>query len=673
MHQYRSRLAVAAAAILLATAALAGDNVIKPWRVQRNIKPVIESTLDVYPQIQTTFQFREREAAENLPPPIPLGIGGDNSLPIGGIGEFTRGSIDRMFPGMGATGWVPPDPNAGIGPNNIVQVVNCSVAFFNKATGQKTFQQVINGSGGFFGSVGATDFVYDTKAFFDPVSQRFFILALELKDDANNKIAKLCIGVSDNSDPAGTWYKYRIEARLDVGTNKYWIDYPSYGGNKDALAVSGNMFAMSGSSGWGGIQFIVMKKAPMLSGQATTAYSLRDPNGASGQVSQSIDPSVDVIYGASVNTTNSLKIYAMQNLTGTPTISTATTTIPSFTPLARDAISTNGRTFWTVDSRLFNLVYRNGRLYTTHHVSYSGTDSRNTPRWYEINTNGWPNGSPPTLRQSGVIATGVGEDNFFPAINANKQGDISLVFTRSSTSITADMMMTSRRSSDPFGQMGIPVKLVGSSNPNYGGSGSNRWGDFFSVQIDPDDDAKFWGISMVGDSVGNWQTHMLSWDVSPPVYSKYDATSVSPFAGQYLNGTLADILLSDNLYYSIKSTASPIGYAAGIETRFTLDKPADKLRLLQLEVESQAVSGSTGMAWLWNWNTSDWEFIKAFPVTASDTTLDFVASGDLTRFVSPGGEVRAVFRVHTPNRPTGGISAWTLKTDLCQLQADWKP
>lgn len=657
------------AALSLAITASAQET-ISPWRIERNIKAVKDSTLRFKPQIVDTFVERERESSENLPPPIEIRPSAEgNTLPLGGIGDFTRGSRQSLFPGIGATGWTPPDPHIGVGPSQIVQIVNSSVAFFDKATGAKSFQQPINGAGGFFGGLGTTDFVFDPKALYDPVSQRFFIMALELKDDANNKISKVVVAVSDDNNPAGTWYKYRVEAKLTVGADQYWMDYPSYAFNKDGLAINGNMFAMSGSSGWGGIQFIVLPKAPLLTGAPATAFSLRDAGGASGQVAQTRDANVNVIYASSVASTTSFKIYALQNLTGTPTLATTTATVPSFTPLQRDAISTNGRTLWTVDSRLFSVIYRAGKLYISHHVSVSGSDNRNAARWYEFATNNWPASGAPALIQAGSVPGSAGQDTFFPAINVNRAGDISLLFGRSSSSITADMMYAARKKTDPLGVMGTPVVLQSSTNPNYGGPGSNRWGDYFSVQVDPVDDLKFWGVGMVGNDQGNWQTYIQSWTVTSGVGIAYPPISIAPYIGDYVSGALPDVLASDDLYYVMNAVFERgLGQAAGAEAAFQLDQPASNLVSLAIKAEGNAVIKATGMLWLKNWNTGQFEFIKSFPFKSGDVSATAVAGGDLTRFVSPSGEVRAVFRAHVPSK---GPVAFPFKIDLIQLQIEW--
>jgi hypothetical protein len=653
-------------ALLAAVSHAQTTGTIKPWRTEKNIKAVKESTTKFYPQIIENFFERPRESSENLPPPIEIVSAGENSISVGEVGNFDRGVIGRMFPGIGATGWTPPDPHIAVGPNHIVEIVNSAVAFFDKSTGTKTFQQNISGSSGFFGSVGATDFVFDPKAFYDPMSNRFFILGLELKDDSSNKISKLLIAVSDDNNPAGNWFKYRVEAKLVVGSNNFWMDYPSFGWNKDSVVVCGNMFAMSGSSGWGGVQFIVMPKAAMIAGQALTAVSLRDASSGSAQVSQTSDPNVGVIYGATTASNAALRIYAITGLPAAPAVTFTSCAVPSFSPLRADAVSTNGRTLWTVDSRLFNVVYRGGKLYTTHHVSVSGSDARNMVRWYELALNNWPTSGAPSTIQSGNVQGAAGEHTFFPAINVNSLGDISLTFGRSSTSITADMMIASRKASDPPGSMGQPQILQSSQNPNYGSSGQNRWGDYFSVQVDPTNDSTFWGVGMVGNAQGNWQTHIHSWTVSTGGGGGGGGTALLPnavykYEGGVSIGTDAEVFDSDDTYFQIFSIAVPqLGQVASIGADFVLTQPLGN-DTMKVKVELQAATGSTAMVFLKNWSTGQYENVKSFPVKSTDIT-SVVDVPNASRYVDGGNNVSVVVRSVLPRG-----AGFAQKVDLLHL------
>lgn len=638
--------------------------VVKTFKAAKGVK---DSTTRFKPQIVDGIRH-VIERPENPLPPLALGNNSEAATaPHGENQAYQR--IDNTnaarFPGIGATGWTPPDPNLAVGVNHIVETVNSSVAFFNKTTGQKTFQQIMDGAGGFFGSVGATDFVFDPKCYYDKSSGRFIVLALELQDPT---ISKLLIAVSDDGDPNGNWFKYRIEAALTVGSNTYWMDYPSLGVNKDALVVCGNMFAMSGSNGFAGVEFVVMTKAPMLTGGAPTVTVLRDENAGSGQCAQMADAVTDKVYAAAAESTSSIRLYGMTSLTSAPAITFQSVAVPGFTPRQRPSLSTNGRFLDNIDSRLYNVAWRNGKLVTAHHTQVSPSDDRSICRWYAFNTNNWPGAGTPTLDQSGDVKGLGGEDYHFPAMNINQLGDIGMIFARSSTNITADGMVTARQAGDAPGTMGQPVMVETSTNANYGSPGVNRWGDYYSTQVDPADDTTFWGVDMVSGTGGNWQTTIHSWSIANVLPPKdYDALTVTKYVGLSSLGGVADIRKVDGLYFSIISaTMKGVGYAAGAEATYSIEEAATAVKSLKVTCTSRSTMATTGMVWLYNWSKNAYEHVGTFPlygVGASTGTV--TVSKNPGRFVKSTKEIKVLFRAHTPSRQAKPFS---LSIDLMGLQ-----
>ena len=77
----------------------------------------------------------------------------------------------------------------------------------------------------FFEEIGAGDFTFDPKCFYDIHSQRFVVLALEKYDNE----AWITMAVSDDDDPNGVWYKYRTWSVIDINGSGYWVDYPGFG------------------------------------------------------------------------------------------------------------------------------------------------------------------------------------------------------------------------------------------------------------------------------------------------------------------------------------------------------------------------------------------------------------------------------------------------------------
>jgi hypothetical protein len=523
----------------------------------------------------------------------------------------------------------------------------------------------MDGTGGWFGSIGATDFVFDPKCWYDKVSGRFFVLALELVQTTGSEASKLLIAVSDDNDPTGAWFMYRIEAKLTVGTNTFWMDYPSLATNKDGVAVCGNMFGLTGTAGWAGVQFIAMKKSQMLTGGATTVTSLRDPGAGSAQVARTVDPNLNHIYGVALGG-NVARVYAIQNFTSTPTVTFQDAAIPNYPGPSRAATSTAGRSLDSIDDRPFNCAYQSGRIVAVHNTDVSGSNNKLTPRWYQLNTNNWPIAGLPTLAMTGTIP-GTGVDHWMPAIGINSIGDISVIFSRASTSIVADVMIASRKANDPAGTMSAPIKLEGSL-ADYGGPGGNRWGDYFDVAIDPNDNLKFWGIGMVAATTGNWQTVIHSWSVSTPANTagSFDALLAAMYDGTSSTGVTSDVHAVDSNLFSVQSRfQARLGSVAAIELTYDIGAGGQVTDYIGLKYKQTTSIGTTGMWWLWNWVTNKYDHISSWQqATNMGATATVSTKKNLPKYFGPDGTVKVVVR--TTTRPTVS-SPYTLRSDQLQL------
>jgi hypothetical protein len=477
--------------------------IIEPFRTLVSQNASLISTERFKPQIDATFRLQP-ERPEN---PLLLGwrtqwtFPWDN-LPVGGVFDEARVQPQAQFPAIDATGWTPPDPDIAVGRNHVIVTVNSSLAFFRKSDGVKTFQQTF---GTFFTGMGAGSFLFDPKCFYDRASGRFVVSVLE--QSGSPQTSKVLIAVSDDGDPTGTWYRYRLESIFVVNGQNYWLDYHSNGHNQNAFVFCGNLFGFSG--GFGGVGYLVIPKAPALSGGAVTVSYLRDGSSGSAQLCEMIGENTSYIYAVNTQNSGQLRVHALGNLTGTPTLQSQLVSIPSFTYPSLDNASTSGRTLDSLDGRLFNAIWRSGSLVTTHTVR-TASSTTNRVRWYELQTNAWPVSGSVTLRQSGEAAGASGVFHHMGVINKNRLGDISLVFSRSSTGIVADLMTAARFETDALGTVGTP-QLLESSLTTYGGSGDNRWGDYFGIDVDPSDDVRFWGVGMTGNASGGWRTSFFTW------------------------------------------------------------------------------------------------------------------------------------------------------------------
>jgi len=475
--------------------------------------PTIIDTHSFQPQIDGTTPWTGPvdQVRNHLPPHKRAKtryIQEPNGLPVGKTLELDRAFGNAHFPGIQQTPWTPPDPTIAVGPNHIVETVNMSLAFFDK-DGTMTFSQRLDSTGdpGFFEELGAGDFTFDPKCFYDPYTGRFIVLALEVYSDIGE--SWITIAVSDDSDPNGIWYKYRTWSVVNVSGSTYWVDYPGLGFDQDAWYVTGNLFKLAGGgSGWGGVIFRIFDKSSMLSGGATVWSDMRRSDAGSVQAGQCLgSPPAGMFVEDWGNT--QIRLLAITNPLTAPSFTTATVNVPYLDyPWGIDAPNLGGDGIDVLDGRIINVYWRDGELLTGHGIAVG---SRAIARWYHVDTGNWPVSGSPTLVQSGNIDIS-GVHTWFPALCMNADGDIGLVAARSSSSEYAGVVITGRKPGDPLGTMGTPrtVKVGDGSYFNY------RWGDYFDVTVDPTNDRTFWAVGEYARGDGGWGTYITSFLVSPP-------------------------------------------------------------------------------------------------------------------------------------------------------------
>lgn len=631
---------------------------IKPSSITMSAAPTAYNTRTVFPQIQQEISQREI-TPENPDRSRPVPPGSPNNLVaamMGGPSQITRGA---RFPGMTQTGWIPPDPQIAAGPDHIVQVVNSDIAFFVKSTGQQTFQQSL-GPNGFFQGTGVTNFVFDPKVYYDQGSGRFFVVVLHLNQ--GQRRSDVMIAVSDDSDPHGTWFRYIIDTKQTMNSVEYWLDYPGWGYNRDGVMVTGNMFGFS--SGSNGSTTRILDKAPMLAGQTTTVTLFEDPSSFTIQPARTLESDTNYIYAVAQNTTTSLKVFAAKDiLSETPTLEVTTVGVPSYQGVG-PAESAGGRLLDTIPVRIMDATARDGRLLAAHTVRSSA--GRAAVRWYEFSVNNWPEAGNVTVAQAGNIELPNGEHAFQPAISINRFYDISILFTRSSQNIAADVAVSSRKATDPAGVISAPEILV-SSVGTAGGGGVNRWGDYFAVCIDPNDDTTFWGNGQIIGGSGQWQTWIDSWVITPPGdgggggggggAGRITPSSISTFLGKFVSGDVTSVQASDQVFYNVDSELQAgVGQFAAAQMTFETSANPDAVNRLTIEVDVLIDPGfqATGTIFAWNYNTSQWDYVRAFRLNTVQSEL-FAAQTSTTAsdYVSPTGQVQVIVRGHAPFRRVG--------------------
>ena len=617
------------------------------------------------PQIAPTSQRRNFEKDHEMKFDYPLGQ--LNNLITGGTLTDSRISLGNLsrFPGIFDTGPEPPDPDLAVGPNFIVEVVNSDIAFFNKTTGVKTFQQPL---GAFFQSVSPEAFDFDPKVIYDQVAKRFVVLDLGLNDVASTGTSSFLIGVSNTSDPTGSWKVFKVDNKQTVGSNSYWLDYPGLGYSKDMICMSGNMFAMSGSSGFNGVQIMAFDKATLYGGTATPSkFSITDA--FTVQLAKTLDANTSTVYGVNSESQNSVGLTAITKSGSTFNVTRTSVAIPQWKRDQGFLTGPGGVVVQTNDPRQLVSSSANGRILSAHSVATSDSDSRAAARWYDIKTNNWPASGTPTLFQSGHIVAPAGHGYSFPAIQFDRKGGIGMTFSMIGSSTPGKVMGTGRKPSDPAGSMGNPILLENSTSGTYAGF-STRWGDYFDLELDPSDSLTFWAVGMGAGTNGKWQTYIKNFKISA---SDTDLISVLPagittVAGTLTSGDKTSLYAVDAKKLNIQSVSvKGLGQVAGFNAVYNLPF-TEQVDTLRAYLTLYGPTGASALVSLRNKNTGAYDQITSIGLSTAGVTKTIeLTAAQIALYVSGSNQVSMVIRAVNPTRTGITPSVFTFSTEQATL------
>ena len=450
--------------------------------------------------------------------------------------------------GQGNTGVSPPDPSGDVGRDHYIQAINGSggalYTIYNKGNGTVAagpFSMEGLGTGVCANALG------DPIVMYDELADRWV-----LTEFSSTAGLALCMYVSTTDNPISTtWNRYTF-------VMPSFPDYPKYGVWPDAYYVASN------ESG-GPRPLYAMDRAKMLSGQPATFQRLTTPrlagfgfevilpaditgsdappSGAPGIFMRHRDDEVHNP-GSNNPTSDFLDMYSLKVDFNTP----ANTVLTGPSSIAINEFSSDlaGLSTFSVfpqpngqriDAVREVIMHRLGyRRFSTHESLIANfvtdVDAADTGgiRWVELRRTGgitqaW------TKYQEGTYALADERgpaDRWMGGIAMDSAGNLAMAYsiTRQSPAIAPGLRFTGRLASDPLG-----VMTAGETELVAGGgsqAGSNRWGDYHDMSVDPVDGCTFWFTGVYVPSA-SWSTRIAS--------LKHDACGQPTFT---LNAQIAD-------------------------------------------------------------------------------------------------------------------------------------
>ena len=460
-------------------------------------------------------------------------------------------AVGASFEGMnidqGCGGCLPPDTDGAVGPNHYVQMVNTTLAVYNKATGALISGPTPIKNLWSSGECSVRD-DGDPIVIYDQLADRWIIS--QFVSSAAPSYAE-CIAVSTSPDPSGTYYAYEFDQSTSV-----FHDYPKLAVWPDAYYMTSNEFPDGSETNSGAGEF-AFERPKMLLGQPARFIWFDSSNlaiGAAyipgGQNPTNLDGKVPPPAGApnyivevdalpsTPDPTNTSAVLVMWKFhvdwnnpanstlgtgSGTPTavgggLYTAAAGHPDFqVPIAnfvpaqcvygegpncvpeKIVPGANAATLDTLGDRtMFRVTYRNfgdHESMVVHHTVVTAADAPNGAtrtglRWYEVRNLS----TTPTIYQQSTFAP-LDPTNplwrWMGSAAMDHMGDIAIGYSASGPNYYPSIHYAGRLATDPLNDLtqGEAVMFAGLGIQGFP---LNRWGDYSDLTVDPNDDCTFW-------------------------------------------------------------------------------------------------------------------------------------------------------------------------------------
>ncbi|MGH3646644.1 MAG: hypothetical protein ACRDTM_05660 [Micromonosporaceae bacterium] len=420
----------------------------------------------------------------------------------------------------------PPDPVGDVGLHHYVEMVNLTWAVYSKS-GQRLYGPATLGSiwDGFLADCERSS--GDPIVLYDEIANRWLLSQFSTTGPEYFN----CVAVSATQDPLGSYYRYAFSTGLN------FPDYPKYGVWPDAYYITTREFAPNDSESIG---VYAVDRRQMLTGNpnprmvgfnyAAPRYLVGDgilpadldgnrmpPVGSPGYFAGSMDSG----YGPDGAQFDALNLFEMKVNWAKPASSTFqhTASVPTAdfdsmfpcSPTSRNCIAqpdTNNK----VDVLSYRqrptwrLAYRN---FGTHEslVTNQSVEARKGQagvRWWELR-----NPSNPMIHQEGTYAPDDGVHRWMGSAAMDSAGNLAVGYSVSNgTDVYPGIRYAGRLAGDPAGELGQGEAVL--INGSGSQTGSPRWGDYTSLNVDPKDDCTFWYVNEYYEttSIRGWQTRI---------------------------------------------------------------------------------------------------------------------------------------------------------------------
>jgi hypothetical protein len=441
--------------------------------------------------------------------------------PLRGIDGFTVPS--RNFAGIDFNGVGVPDTVGDVGLNHIIQAVNGTrIQIWDKTTPTPallaSFLLDSLGTGACANGLGDPVVIYDRNA------DRWVLMEFVIGGN------DLCVYVSQTTDPVGGgWYAYNFVPPSFPDYPKLAVWPTDANGGDGSYVVTANsgvaVYAMERGRMLNGetARFLIFN-LPFLPGfafQTTTPADIDGPDvppaGAPAVIMRHRDTEV---HGGPAVPGDVLEMWALDvdwsapassSLAPLPDIEVAEFSsdlcgLVSFSCIQQPDTSVRLDPLREVIMHRLQYINHGDEFETlvgNFAVDVSGSDQAGL-RWFELRRTGGAAGAW-SLYQEGTYSIDT-DSRWMGASSMDQSGNIAIAYNVSSRSTFPGLRYTGRKVGDPPGVMSAPETTI---RDGTGSSGTNRYGDYAAMGLDPADDCTFWFTGEYNPS-SIWSTRWAS-------------------------------------------------------------------------------------------------------------------------------------------------------------------
>lgn len=451
-------------------------------------------------------------------------------------------------------GVTPPDPSGDIGKDHYVQMVNSYgnswFQIWDKHSGQSVYGPALSST--IWQQVAGVSSIGDPIIQYDADAQRW--LMMEMQDFSANG---LLLAISDGPDPTGGWKAYAFQTlgfpdypKLYVWNNAYFITAnEQVNGNVcSGFAIERNAI-LAGAPNFKIYRFTMPNYLAIQYQPATGAdweAGPPPPPGSPGYIFRLYDDGWDggvdhiQIWSVFVDWDDVAQshIDGPQKVFPAPfetrvcwsglfdCIEQPSTSAPRITALENIIMyRAPYRNFGDHESVVFNHVADvSGQI---------GDGGDAAVRWYELRKSGT---GPWAIHQQGTYAPDLITNRFMGTISMDEAGNIGLGYSACSKQTFPGLRLTGRRAGDPLGTLPIQEYTLAPGVENHQ---DERWGDYSSMAVDPEDGRTFWFTGEYQPAGAQWGTRIGSFRIQRDTYDVTPTLLKSPVSSALLGNAEA--------------------------------------------------------------------------------------------------------------------------------------